>query len=577
MTDKEIDNEQIEQEKYQEEEDEFHNKNYKEKKDKSLSEIETIQKSIQEISKKIEEDKINLRILQERHIKKQSEYNQLAGKPIIKSKEQKMEEMKEKMQKLKNRQIFDPNYGKKNPILQPGEETKMIQKNTDKCKIEYDNLINAINKQVLYNNELQREIEEVRKEKNRIHEKIEKADEQNKSIEEELEIMQNKNNAKYKKIQFKELNKVKEKGKVIESQFLEERDILENRFHKVIEANIRREKEHKNDLRKIRLKNAIFADRARAKGSSKSMADINDLKLEDQDEIHDRMPILDMLIDKWKYITKYKRNMLDKYIKYANEIRISFDKLLEYLGLEKLEKLPEVYTKNEQQMSSIESYLSTLSSEVDNLSEQKSLLEKQIIILSQTKKDDKEEQLNLIEERKEKIALLQKYNDELVENINRKKVIFKDLEEPTFNFLNKMQKTYLTDFVVSKNSVDKNTRLNENNVINYLGTVYCYCQLINDFDENVNYNQSLKVEENNDVNKTIDLLKKDIKTKLSKFNYKNCVKGDIHNSINNTVKHGDDFDETIRRLANVIVDQVNNNGDYSLNNISSMNTNNASY
>ena len=577
MTDKEIDNEQIEQEKYQEEEDEFHNKNYKEKKDKSLSEIETIQKSIQEISKKIEEDKINLRILQERHIKKQSEYNQLAGKPIIKSKEQKMEEMKEKMQKLKNRQIFDPNYGKKNPILQPGEETKMIQKNTDKCKIEYDNLINAINKQVLYNNELQREIEEVRKEKNRIHEKIEKADEQNKSIEEELEIMQNKNNAKYKKIQFKELNKVREKGKVIESQFLEERDILENRFHKVIEANIRREKEHKNDLRKIRLKNAIFADRARAKGSSKSMADINDLKLEDQDEIHDRMPILDMLIDKWKYITKYKRNMLDKYIKYANEIRISFDKLLEYLGLEKLEKLPEVYTKNEQQMSSIESYLSSLSSEVDNLSEQKSLLEKQIIILSQTKKDDKEEQLNLIEERKEKIALLQKYNDELVENINRKKVIFKDLEEPTFNFLNKMQKTYLTDFVVSKNSVDKNTRLNENNVINYLGTVYCYCQLINDFDENVNYNQSLKVEENNDVNRTIDLLKKDIKTKLSKFNYKNCVKGDIHNSINNTVKHGDDFDETIRRLANVIVDQVNNNGDYSLNNISSMNTNNASY
>ena len=577
MTDKEIDNEKLEQEKYKEEKDEYYNKNYIEKKDKSLSEIETIQKSIQEISKKIEEDKINLRILQERHIKKQSEYNQLAGKPIIKSKEQKMEEMKEKMQKLKNRQIFDPNYGKKNPILQPGEETKMIQKNTDKCKIEYDNLINAINKQVLYNNELQREIEEVRKEKNRIHEKIEKAEDQNKSIEEELAKIEKKNNSKYKKIQFKELNKVREKGKVIESQFLEERDILENRFHKVIEANIRREKEHKNDLRKIRLKNAIFADRARAKGSSKSMADINDLKLEDQDEIHDRMPILDMLIDKWKYITKYKRNMLDKYIKYANEIRISFDKLLEYLGLEKLEKLPEVYTKNEQQMSSIESYLSSLSSEVDNLSEQKSLLEKQIIILSQTKKDDKEEQINLIEERKAKIALLQKYNDDLVENINRKKVIFKDLEEPTFNFLNKMQKTYLTDFVVSKNAVDKNTKLNENNVINYLGTVYCYCQLINDFDENVNYNQSLKVEENNDVNKTIDLLKKDIKTKLSKFNYKNCVKGDIHNSINNTVKHGDDFDETIRRLANVIVDQVNNNGDYSLNNISSMNTNNASY
>ena len=32
--------------------------------------------------------------------------------------------------------------------------------------------------------------------------------------------------------------------------------------------------------------------------------------------------------------------MLNKYIKYANEIRIAFDKLLLYLGLEKLDQLP---------------------------------------------------------------------------------------------------------------------------------------------------------------------------------------------------------------------------------------------
>ena len=37
------------------------------------------------------------------------------------------------------------------------------------------------------------------------------------------------------------------------------------------------------------------------------------IKIEDQEEIHDRMPILDILIDKWRYITKYKRNMLDIY------------------------------------------------------------------------------------------------------------------------------------------------------------------------------------------------------------------------------------------------------------------------
>ena len=540
--------------------------------------IQTLQLSIQRISKKSEEDKINLRILQERFIKKQSEYNQLAGKPIIKSKEQRMDEMKAKLEKLKKRQIFDPNYGKKNPILQPGEETKNIQKNTDKCKIELDNLTDAINKQALLNAKLSREIDEVRKEKFRIAEKLEKIDEQNKKIEENLNQLQNRNTKIYKKIQFKELDKVREKGKTIENQFLDERDSLENKYHKVIEANIKVEKDHKNDLRKIRLKNAIFADKARKKGGNHSMTTVG-IKIEDQEEIHDRMPILDLLLDKWKYIIKYKRTMLDKYIRCSNQVRNSFDKLMEYLGLEKLDKLPEIYTKNEQQMSAIESYLSSVSTEVDNLCEKKNILEKQIVIMTETKELDKEEKVNLIEERKAKIQLLQRYNDELEEAINRKKRIFKDLEEPTFNFLRKMQTTYLADFVVDKNNVEDKTRLNENNVIKFLGTIYCYCQLIRDFDENVKINaKNAKLQEknDNDVNKTIDLLKKDMRIKLSKINYNNCLGGNIHTSINNVVRHGNDFDETIRRLANAIVDQVNNNGDSSINNISSMNTNNAS-
>ncbi len=559
------------------EETDFKNNNKNEKKNfiEEDKTIETLQLSIQRLNKKIEEDKINLRILQERHIKKQSEYNQLAGKPIIKSKEQKLEEIKAKMEKLKNHQIFDPNYGKKDPHLQPDDETRMIQKNTDKRKIELDNLIDNINKQILFNTKLSREIEEIRKEKARITEKLEKIDQENKKIEGELEYLKKKNTRIYSKIQFKELRKVTDRGRTIETQFLEKRDYLENKYHKVIEANIRREKEHKNDLSKIRLKNAIFADKARKKGGNRSMT-TNGIKIEDQEEIHDRMPILDILIDKWRYIIKYKRSMLDRYIKYSSDIRISFDKLLEYLGLEKLDGLPEIYSKNEQQMSEIESYLSTISTEVDALKEQKSLLERQIVVLTQTQEVDKEEKINLIEERTAKIQLLKKLNDDLEENINRRKRIFKELEQPTFDFLKKMQSTYLTDFVVNKNNVENTTKLNESNIINFLGTVYCYCQLIRDFDENVKYNQENKARENSDANKSLELLKKDIKLKLSKINYNNCVNDNIHSSINNVVKHGNDFDETIRRLANVIVNQVNNTGDYSLNNISSLNTNNVS-
>ena len=101
---------------------------------------------------------------------------------------------------------------------------------------------------------------------------------------------------------------------------------------------------------------------------------------------------------------------------------------------------------------------------------------------------------------------------------------------------------------------------------------------INYFDENVKINnENNKLKENSDINKTLDILKKDIRIKLSKINYNNCINDNINSSINNVVKHGNDFDETIRRLDNVIVDQVKNNGEYSMNNnISSMNTNNAS-
>jgi chromosome segregation ATPase len=289
--------------------------------------IETIQNSIQRISKKIEVDKINLRILQERYTKKLSEYNQLAGKPVIKTKDQKMEEMKQKMEKLKNHQIFDPKYGKKTPVLQPDEETRRIQKNSDKRKIELDNLIDSINKQVEYNARLTHEIEEVRKEKARINEKIEKAEEENKKIEEEFEKLQKKNNRIYNKIQFKELNKVKEKGKDLENQFLEKRDYLEDKFHKVIEENIRREKDHRSDLKKIRLKNALFADKARNKGLNNSMM-IKGVTMEDSEEMYDRMPVLDTLINKWKYITKYKKTMINKYIKHSYDLRISCNKLL---------------------------------------------------------------------------------------------------------------------------------------------------------------------------------------------------------------------------------------------------------
>lgn len=541
----------------------------------SIDTVATLQNSIHEISRKIEEDKINLHILQERHFKRQTEYNKLAGKPEIKTKDQILQEVKIKIQKYKNRQIFEPNYGKKEHIMLPDEETFKIKKNSHKCQTELDFLKDEINKEKYLNDILSNEIREVRKDKLRLSEKYEKIEEKNKEMERTLRDIQFRNKKIYNKIHFKDLNAVKSEGKILETQFLESRDKLEYKYHKVIEANIKREKDHKNELKQIRLKNAIFADKARLKKMNHSLT-TNSIKIENNYEIHDRMPILDTLINKWKYITKYKKNMLEKYIKHANQIRISFEKLLEYLGLEKYESLPEIFSKDQKQMTSVETYLNKISTEVDLLKEEKNNLEKKIILLKRTKREDKEEQNNLVEDRKEKIEILKKNNNRIEEYMNKKRNIFKEIQEPTFDFLRKMQQTYLTDFVVSKNNVDSNSKLNETNVINYLETVYCYFKLIKDFDENSksSTNDSKISKESKDINKNIDLLKKDFKAKLSKINYNHCVNSSVQYSISSVVKKGNDFDETIKRLANEIVNQVTKDSSFA--NTSSMNTNNAS-
>ena len=152
------------------------------------------------------------------------------------------------------------------------------------------------------------------------------------------------------------------------------------------------------------------------------------------------------------------------------------------------------------------------------------------------------------------------------------------MQKPTFDFLRKLQQTYLTDFVASRHYVEDNEKLDETNVINFLETLYCYCQLIKDFDENAKSNVNLTEisKESKEVNKTLDLLKKDFRMRLSKINYNNCVNNNLQHSIKNVVKKGNDFDETIRRLANEIVDQVTKDNNRSFANISSLNTNNAS-
>ena len=515
--------------------------------------LNQLQQSIQVIIHSIEREKINIRINQERYTKKLREYNNLMGKPSL-SKEQKLNIRKEKMEQLKKREIFSPNYGKKMHLFNPEEEIKTLKKSTSMNEMKLISIKDGINRQSLENNRLLREIDIIRRDRLIQKDKLERIDIENGDIDQQIKTLQKKNKRSTSKLNYEGLQNQKNINKTLEEKFRLKRDNLELKYHQVIQENIRKERQKIDELGKQRMANAVFADSVR-KNARKGQ---DPMTIVDQDEIQDRIPILDAILEKWNYIIKFKKQMINKYLINSTKIKDTLDKLLLVSGLEHYQELPQLYEMDETQNAKIEQALSNISNEVDLLKEQKELMEKKIKKLQENKKETINQNEINVKEKEENINNLKKLNEDLLIQIKQKKVLFSDLQECTFNFLKKMGNTHLSDFVVKKINIEENSKMNENNVLDYLGSVYCYIQLISDFNDNVLMKKEIKQNMNTTslVNKSIENLDKEIKFKLLKFNYKNCL-----NKVKKDKKQNNMFDDVIRRLANEIVKDVNDNYD----------------
>ena len=515
--------------------------------------LDQLQQSIQVIIHSIEREKINIRINQERYTKKLREYNNLMGKPSL-SKEQKLNIRKEKMEQLKKREIFSPNYGKKMHLFNPEEEIKTLKKSASMNEMKLISIKDGINRQSLENNRLLREIDIIRRDRLIQKDKLERIELENGDINQQIKTLQKKNKRSISKLNYEGLQNQKNINKTLEDKFRLKRDDLELKYHQVIQENIRKERQKIDELGKQRMANAVFADSVR-KNARKGQ---DPMTIVDQDEIQDRIPILDAVLEKWNYIIKFKKQMINKYLINSTKIKDTLDKLLLVSGLEHYQELPQLYEMDETQNAKIEQALSNISNEVDLLKEQKELMEKKIKKLQENKKETINQNEINVKEKEENINNLKKLNEDLLIQIKQKKVLFSDLQECTFNFLKKMGNTYLSDFVVKKINIEENSKMNENNVLDYLGSVYCYIQLISDFNDNVLMKKEIKQNMNTTslVNKSIENLDKEIKFKLQKFNYKNCL-----NKVKKDKKQNTMFDDVIRRLANEIVKDVNDNYD----------------
>jgi hypothetical protein len=101
-------------------------------------------------------------------------------------------------------------------------------------------------------------------------------------------------------------------------------------------------------------------------------------KLEEDETIKDRTPILDLLIEKLKFFNTDKKKMIDRYQRNSYIIREALDQMMEYLGIDSYSDLPIVLEKMQEQHSSIEMLDSKLTDEIDKLEKEKVDMENKI-------------------------------------------------------------------------------------------------------------------------------------------------------------------------------------------------------
>jgi hypothetical protein len=101
-------------------------------------------------------------------------------------------------------------------------------------------------------------------------------------------------------------------------------------------------------------------------------------KLEEDETIRDRTPILDLLIDKLKYFNTDKKKMIERYQRNSYIIKEALEQMMEYLGIDSYSDLPIVLEKMQDQHSSIEMLDSKLTDEIDKLEKEKADMENKI-------------------------------------------------------------------------------------------------------------------------------------------------------------------------------------------------------
>lgn len=353
---------------------------------------------------------------------------------------------------------------------------------------------------------------------------------------------------------FEDLTNVKSVGYQEKHMFLDERDRLEEKYLNIISEHIKREREHKKEVFKKANAHAIMSSRRNE----------DEMKKMESEDISDRTPILDILIEKWKYFNKQKKFMIDKYSRNASALKEAFDKMMNYLGVESLDDIPDLLEKVEDQMSNINMFISSLNNESFSLQDKKSFLEKQIKDLISRSSQTTDQKSSFMEHKKDRIDILKKKINDFNIGTTEKEKFFKDLKNPTDRFLLQMEKTFLCDYVPARTHINEEEFYNEENITSRLANVQDYLAIIEEVEKVLNTqnekeasptnNNTKEINESNInalINKELDKLKLDMKNKIEMLNASKLNNNYVYSNMKDKINSS--FDDTIKKMSKEIV------------------------
>ena len=524
--------------------------------------IKDIQRNIQEMTKKIEHEKINLRITTERLTQKEKQYNELQGKPVTKTIEEKEKERREHKKAVKSHKLSDPIIRKKGKEKEFYDEQIRIQKIYDKNKVDFEKLTCDINELVINNKNLKQQIIDLRKRKFEAQKQLESIVEENQKKQEELdEIIKGNQNLK-NQIKYTEYKKVVELGNIQEKNFVAQRDDYEDQYHEIIKNFVKREKEAKKENAKKR-QMALLGS-----GSPTHFKGMNDkdiekqLKLLAEEEISDRTPILDLEIDKWTEINKTKKITLQRHYDNCIKIEEAFKKLTNILGLDDFCQLPEVFRKAEQQSSNINFYIEKLDLQLDSLEQEKQSIIEQIELLSGKQTENCNNKSKFKEQKEQSIKVMDNLIKNFESDIAHKREVFKRIQPCTDKYLQELGDSYISDFIPNKETVDINTDYNEFTVNKFLANVQDYYKIIQTWDE---ASRTIRQDEN----KEIDKLREEMKLKLGGFEKNRIINKKLITTMKTELKNGINIEDIIKKASLEIAQQTTSGNNSMMNTIKS--------